>query len=240
MTSDSERGLLASVVIPVRDGEATLRSCLEALATQTAPPDSFEVIVVDDGSADSSARIAVQAGARLLQQEHRGAGAARNLGASSAKGEILLFTDADCEPLPDWVERMLAPFNDASVAGVKGRYETRQESLVARFTQAEYEEKYDRLARRDTIDFVDTHAAAYRRTVFEESGGFDPAFMYDEDQELSFRVARAGHALVFAPEARVYHLHPDKLGTYLRRKIRLGRWKVRVHIRHPSRTWSNA
>jgi GT2 family glycosyltransferase len=130
---------------------------------------------------------------------------------------------------------MLSPFADPDVAGVKGAYLTHQRSLVARFAQAEYEEKYDRLARGSQIDFIDTHAAAYRREVFVAHGGFDPEFMLDEDQEFSFRLARAGHKLVFAPEAVVYHLHAATIWSYAWRKMRLGRWKVRVHARHPAK-----
>jgi glycosyltransferase involved in cell wall biosynthesis len=228
---------LASVIVPVFNGAATLGGCLRALAQQTVPRASYEVIVVDDGSSDDSAAIAARYRAMVLRQAHAGAAAARNRGAAAARGEILLFTDADCEPQPDWIEAILAPFADPEVAGVKGVYGTRQGSAVARFTQAEYEEKYTRLADRAQIDFVDTYAAAYRSAVFQQAGGFDTAFPRAtvEDQELSYRLAAAGHKLVFAPQARVYHRHPSTPWHYARRKVHLGRWKVRVHARHPAR-----
>jgi cellulose synthase/poly-beta-1,6-N-acetylglucosamine synthase-like glycosyltransferase len=193
------------------------------------------VIVVDDGSSDGSLEIAARHGAKVICQEHRGAAAARNRGVAEALGQILLFTDADCEPLPDWIEQMVAALADPEAVGVKGVYRTRQRSWVARFAQAEYEEKYNRLAHAEKIDFIDTYAAGYRRDVFLRSGGFDAAFLYDEDQELSFRLAGAGHKLMFAPSAAVYHRHPDTVLGYIRRKVPLGRWKVRVHARHPAR-----
>ncbi len=206
-----------------------------ALSGQETEASSYKVIVVDDGSTDGSAQIASLKGVTVIRQDHTGAAAARNRGAQNAQGHVLLFTDADCEPSSDWIERMLQPFSDDAVAGAKGVYRTRQRSLVARFTQAEYEEKYDRLAQADQIDFVDTHAAAYRRELFLESGGFDPDYLLDEDQEFSYRLAQAGHRLVFAPKAVVYHQHPTTVWAYARRKIGLGRWKIRVHIRHPAR-----
>jgi cellulose synthase/poly-beta-1,6-N-acetylglucosamine synthase-like glycosyltransferase len=228
---------LASVIVPVYNGASTLGACLRALAQQTVPGDSYEVIVVDDGSTDASAAIGARHGAQVVHQAHAGAAAARNRGARAARGEILLFTDADCEPQEDWIEAMLAPLVAPDVAGVKGVYRTRQRSVVARFAQAEYEEKYTRLAGRAEIDFVDTYAAAYRRAVFLQSGGFDTAFPRAtvEDQELSYRLAAAGHKLVFAPGATVYHRHPGTPWQYARRKLHLGRWKVRVHARHPAR-----
>jgi cellulose synthase/poly-beta-1,6-N-acetylglucosamine synthase-like glycosyltransferase len=236
--SEADRALLpATIVVPVYNGAETLGGCLEALATQTVDANDYEVIVVDDGSTDASARIAARLGAQVILQEHAGAAAARNRGAEQALGQILLFTDADCEPLPDWIETMTAPFSDPVVAGVKGVYCTRQRSLVARFGQAEYEEKYARLSRMSQIDFVDTYSAAYRRRVFEQEKGFDTAFPAAtvEDQELSYRLARAGHKLVFASSARVYHLHPETVWRYAYRKAYIARWKVLVHAWHPSK-----
>jgi cellulose synthase/poly-beta-1,6-N-acetylglucosamine synthase-like glycosyltransferase len=230
-----QRSLLASVIVPVFDGAATLGACLRALAHQSVDETCYEILVVNDGSTDSSAEIADQMGLAVIGQDHAGAAAARNLGARHARGRILLFTDADCEPQPDWIEQMLVPFSDPDVVGVKGAYRTRQKSLVARFTQAEYEEKYDRLQRAERIDFVDTHSAAYRRDLFLEHGGFDPTFLFDEDQEFSFRLARAGHKLCFVRSAVVFHRHPATVWEYTWRKMRLGRWKVRVHLRHPAK-----
>ncbi len=227
--------LMTTVIVPVYNGAETLGTCLEALANQTADASCYEVCVVDDGSTDNTVEIAAKHKVSVIRQEHAGAAAARNQGARQSTSQILLFTDADCEPLPTWIEQMLAPFADPTVAGVKGVYRTRQRSLIARFTQAEYEEKYDRLAREEKIDFVDTYAAGYRREVFEAHQGFDPSFQFDEDQEFSFRLAQAGCKLVFGPTAAVYHQHPSSVWEYIWRKVHLGRWKVRVHVRHPAK-----
>jgi glycosyltransferase involved in cell wall biosynthesis len=237
MSVTSSVPLSASVIVPVYNGARTLDACLSALSSQTPIPGPYEIIVVDDGSTDGSAELAARHGARVIRQERQGAAAARNAGAQRAQGEILLFTDADCEPLPDWLAEMAAPLARPEVAGVKGIYQTRQDSLVARFVQAEYEEKYDRLAMASRIDFVDTYAAAYRREVFVAIGGFDTSYPAAtvEDQEFSYRVAEGGFALVFAPGARVYHQHTATVWRYFRRKAQIGRWKVRVHLYHPGK-----
>jgi cellulose synthase/poly-beta-1,6-N-acetylglucosamine synthase-like glycosyltransferase len=240
-----------SVIVPAYNAAHTIGRCLEALAQQTLPRDCYEVIVVDDGSADETGvQVREQPGVRLLVQAHAGPAAARNLGVQHAQGELVLFTDADCEPAPDWIEQISAPFGRQSlpageglVAGAKGAYLTRQRALVARFVQIEYEERYERMARLATVDFVDTYSAAYRRDIFVETGGFDTSFPVAsvEDQEFSFRLAGQGYRLVFVPQARVYHWgHPGSLGAYWRRKLRIGFWKVKVLRRHPAKLWRDS
>lgn len=226
---------LYSVIVPAFQAAGTIGACLEALAGQTIPRECYEIIVVDDGSTDDTAAIARQAGVCVITQPNEGPAAARNRGASAARGGLLLFTDADCAPVPGWVAALAAPFTDSRVAGAKGAYLSRQRGVVPRFTQLEYEDRYDRMAGAETIDFVDTYSAAYRRDVFLANGGFDPAFLIDEDQEFSFRLAEKGYRLVFVPDARVYHRHNPTLRAYVRRKFLIGHWKVLVAQRHPGR-----
>jgi len=227
-----------SVIVPAYQAEATIGKCVRALNEQTVPREHYEIIVVDDGSTDRTADVARQAGAdRVLTIPHGGPAAARNAGAEAARGEILLFTDADCEPFPDWIERMTAPFADPQVAGAKGVYRTRQRSLIARLVQLEYEFRYERMARLPSIDFIDTYAAAYRRAVFLREGGFptDVPVPSVEDIDLSFRLAQAGYRLVFVPDARVWHTHPSTLKAYLARKARYSFWRGLIYLRHPEK-----
>jgi glycosyltransferase involved in cell wall biosynthesis len=225
--------LRISVIIPAYNAADTIGRCLEALDAQTHPPD--EIIVVDDGSTDDTAQVAGAFDVHVITQPNQGPGAARNRGVAAAHGDLLLFTDADCAPAPDWVACMIAPFTSAEVAGAKGTYRTHQRGLVPRFVQIEYENRYDRMRGRSSIDFIDTYSAAYRSDVFRSSGGFDAALRMNQDQELSFRLTADGHRLVFVPEARVYHLHDASLKEYVRRKFWIGYWKARVVRAHPSK-----
>ncbi|HPA44874.1 MAG TPA: glycosyltransferase [bacterium] len=235
----------ATIIIPVyRDAESVLR-CLDAILHQETDR-CLETIVVDDGSKDDTVSIIENWIAdhatpdrivRTLAQDHAGPAVARNRGAKEATGPILLFTDADCEPHADWVERMLAPFEDPAVQGVKGAYETRQTSWVARLVQVEYEEKYIRMAQFDSIDFIDTYSAGFRRDVFLSLGGFDEGFPTAsvEDQEFSFRLAEHGYRMVFVPDARVVHRHAETLSHYIRKKFRIAYYKSYLLVRHPGR-----
>jgi cellulose synthase/poly-beta-1,6-N-acetylglucosamine synthase-like glycosyltransferase len=132
---------------------------------------------------------------------------------------------------------MLAPFADAEVVGVKGAYRTRQKPLMARFVQAEYEDRYRIMAHISNIDFIDTYSAAFRRERFEEIGGYDTEFPVAcaEDVELSYRMSAKGWQMRFAPRAIVYHQHPDSLGRYLKKKFKFAFWRVLAVRKNPSK-----
>lgn len=232
-----QNALKASVVIPAWNAEETLGTTLAALTRQTLPASAFEVIVADDGSTDDTARTAKRFGVRLIQQENAGPAAARNAGAAVARGEILVFTDADCEPAEDWLERMTAPFADPEVSGAQGVYQTRQRGLAPRFAQAEFEDRYDLMRRAPSIDLVATYSAAFRRDVFLRMDGFNENFPAadNEDTEFSYRLAAAGHKLVLVPEAVVRHRHPATLRSYLRTKFGRAYWRVIVYRAYPDK-----
>lgn len=226
-----------SIIIPALNARSTLSACLSACQKQTLPPGiTTEIILVDDGSRDGTQAVGEAAGVQIIQHATpRGAGAARNSGLAVATGEIIFFTDADCVPTPNWVAEMIRPFQDSSVQGCKGIYATQQPELVARFVQIEYEDKYDLLRTQPVIDFIDTYSAGYRTAVLRECGGFDETIHYVEDQELSFRLAAAGHKMVFQETAVVSHQHSNNLSHYFRKKVMIGYWKAQIMRRYPER-----
>jgi cellulose synthase/poly-beta-1,6-N-acetylglucosamine synthase-like glycosyltransferase len=173
----------------------------------------------------------------LITQANAGPAAARNRGALESHGAIILFTDDDCVPTPDWLEAMLQQFQDLEVVGVKGVYRTHQKELAARFVQIEYEDRYRLMARHSSIDFVDTYSAAFRRERFLEMNGYDTSFPVAcaEDVELSYRMSARGWKMKFAPEAIVYHTHPNTFSAYLRKKYKFAFWRVLAVRKNPSK-----
>jgi len=247
--------LVVSVIIPALNAAKTIVPCLDALFAQTLSRDDaasrgnqefglesnsprddashYEVIVVDDGSSDATRELAEARGARVIAQPNRGAGAARNLGAQRARGDIVLFCDADSVPDAHWLAAMATPFADPNVAGASGEKKTRQTNPWARLVQAEYDYKYDRIAAHRQIDFVDSSTAAYRRDLFLANGGFDSTLLEAEDTELSFRLAERGYKMVLVRDAIVWHTHPESVVEYLRRKYRYAIWRAVVYARFP-------
>lgn len=225
---------LVSVIVPAFNAEVTIGACIAALNAQRFEH-PFELIVVDDGSTDNTAAIARAAGATVITTTRGRPAAARNAGIQAARGAIICCTDADCTPHADWLQQITLQLQDDSIVACKGIYKTRQRSKVARFVQLEYEDKYDLLRRQETIDFIDTYSAAYRRDVLLANNGFDERFDYLEDQELSFRLAARGYRMVFQDTAVVDHLHSATLGAYVRKKRIIGFWKAQVVRRFPGR-----
>jgi len=226
-----------SVIIPAYNAEKTIGACLEGVSRQSLPEAAYEIILVDDGSTDATAELARAFDLKYLFQENQGPASARNYGASNACGDIFLFTDSDCVPDYQWIEKMTAPFDSPEVVAVKGAYKTRQTALVARFAQSEFVDRYAYLKKSDSIDMVDTYAAAFRKEIFLKMGGFDQSFpaANNEDTEFSYRLAAKGCRLVFNQDAFVYHVHPETLFRYLKTKFWRGYWRIIVYRRFPGK-----
>jgi len=198
-----------TVVVPVRDGEATIRTCIEALLAQDWPRDALELIVVDNRSTDATRAVIGEYPVRLLEERGvQSSYAARNRGVASSHGDILAFTDADCVPAPGWVRALAGAFGDRGVGIAAGPIEAwRAERLVERY-QAVRALRAERAMRHPILPFAQTANAACPRVVFDAVGGFDAACPFGGDLDFSWRVQRhTGLRLTYQPAAVVHHRH---------------------------------
>jgi GT2 family glycosyltransferase len=189
-----------SVVIP-SGRPLRLPHALEALAGQTLPPDEFEVLVVRDGDASSGADAPEGLAVRSLAGAQRANIAVlRNLGWREARAPIVAFTDDDCRPAPDWLERLLTGADEGDELILQGR------------TEPDPDERHllHGLARSQTIvgpsDWYQTCNIAYPRSLLERLGGFDEAFgQLGEDTDLGLRAREAGARILYLDDALVWH-----------------------------------
>jgi glycosyltransferase involved in cell wall biosynthesis len=211
-----------SVIVPARNAAGRIEGLLAALSRQTAS-EAYEVVVVDDGSQDATAELVRRSGTARLISIAAPAGVydARNRGIEASRAEVLAFTDADCVPAPDWIERGLAALERSHADVLAGRFEA---PLGERPTAAEI---LDLTHNYDQERYAaEGHGAAgnlwIRREVVERVGGFDPALRSGGDTEFGQRATAAGFRLVYAPEVVVRHELIGSLPLLARRYFRLG------------------
>jgi len=231
--SDENSSLFVSIVVPMYNEEKTVGKCIESLLNQSYSSHNYEIIVVSDGCNDNSEEIvrnimkfANKFDIKMVRQENQGAAAARNFGAKSSRGAIVLFIDADCIADFRWIEEMIKPLSKNNVAGVQGAYKTKQKEIIAQLSQIEFEERFIKLQQTEYVDFVGSFSAAYKREVFEKFNGFDTKFVMNEDVDLAYRISSDGYSLYFNPDAVVSHLHPESLSKYIRLKFWRGFWRT--------------
>ncbi len=208
----------ASVIIPTCNRAADLHHCLHALAEQSLSPAQFEVLVIDDGSSDDTAKVVEtfrgnsHLDVRYHYQPNRGPAAARNRGIGLARGDLVAFTDDDCRPDPEWLADLLAALpSDSRCAGVGGRTIRLRESMTARYMDAIG--MMNPRIKGDQVLWLVTANALYRRSCLEEIGGFDERFPRPggEDVDLSARLRSHGYYFTTTVRALLRHNHRDTL-----------------------------
>ena len=192
--------MTVSVIIPIYNEEKVTGNCLASLERQTIPA---EIIVVDDGSTDGSTKFA------KYKQKHQGPGAARNLGASKAKGDILVFVDADMEFEPDFIEKLIAPIVAGKTIGTfsKEEYLLNKDNVWARCWNINLGRKPEKM-HPDGYPNEQRVFRAILKSKFEQAGGFDTNVGYTDDWSLSQKLDILATA---ASGAKYYHMNPATL-----------------------------
>lgn len=214
-----------SVIIPVFNDFEDLVHCLKQLEQQTYPSDFFEVIVVDNGSdKDIHPVVTPFPHVRADRELQTGSYAARNRAIALAKGEIFAFTDADCIPQPDWIEKGVERLTQIPNCGlVAGRVETFVQDanhptpvelydLVFAFNQANYIQNYK--------FGVTANLFAWKKT-FEKVGLFDQYLQSGGDYEWGWRVHQAGFQQGYADDACIAHPARQTFQELRKKTVRL-------------------
>ena len=205
-----------TVVIPTHRRETRLAFALDALAEQTLPRDRFEVIVVRDSADGSLTAPPPGLEVRFLTLPGPGPAMRRNHGWRQARAPLVAFTDDDCRPAPDWLERMVGA-SDGADAILEGR------------TEPDPDESHLHYGIARTIHVIaadrwyQTCNIAYPRRLLERLDGFDEELAFHcEDTDLGLRAEKLGARLVFVDEAIVRHaVHVRSFGAAVSDAARL-------------------
>ena len=228
------KNLSVSIVIPAYNCEKTIFKTLQGALNQSYG--DVEVIVVDDGSRDATPEIISGfKKARYFCQKNSGPASARNLGAKNAQGDIVFFTDSDCIPHQNWIEKAVVYFTDQEVGVVAGSYGiANKEYILARCIYSEILYRHSRLMPKYPKSFG-SYNFGVRKKVFDAVGGFNIGYKSasGEDNDLSYKILNAGYKIIFEKEALVDHYHPIKIWKYLSEQFRHGFWRVKMYIDHP-------
>ena len=237
--------LHVTVIIPTYNRPSLLQRTLSAVLDQTY--DRYEVVVVDDGS-DSEQREFLEAFAgrnqklRVIFQENQGPAAARNRGWETATGDVVAFTDDDCLPPTNWIERLVQGYQEhPEVAGVGswiGPLESEIEGNVFARHHAFKNRQIYQIPNHPVKGGADLHVGgtgsmSYRRFVYDEFGGFDEGFPLaaGEDADLQSRVTNAGYELLFVP-VKVDHIQEYSLRQFIDESVRRGRGLQHYNEKH--------
>lgn len=234
-----------SVIIPTYNRADKLDRCLRALQEQSLAPESFEVLVVDDGSNDATPELLKEWSKKwptlkVVHQKNSGQGIARNKALKMAAGQIILFIGDDIYGSPDFLLRHVEfhqkhPEKTFACLGLT-EWHGEVTPFMHWLTHGGPQFAYDHLRPAEEADFwyFYTSNLSLKRECLEEES-FDPSFKaYGwEDIELGYRLFQNGLKLIYTPEALAYHDHPMEESSLKNRMIKVGRSAVLFQKKQP-------
>ncbi len=234
-----------SVVVCTYNGARTLRECLAGLRRLDYP--DCEVIVVDDGSADETPRLARESGFRVVSEGRQGLSGARNSGLRAATGEIVAYIDDDAYPDPHWLSYLALAFRENSHAGVGGPNlaPAGDGPIAACITNAPGNPNHVLLSDGEA-EHIPGCNMAFRRDRLLAIGGFDPRFRRaGDDVDVCWRLRDRGWTLGFSPAAVVWHHRRGSVRAFWRQQFHYGAAEALLEAKFPERynsvghhTWS--
>ena len=212
---------LVSVIIPTYNEEQYVEDCLKSLKEQIFK--NFEVILVDDGSTDNTVKTATKYKIRIIKQNHKGPGTARNRGAREARGKILVLIDADMYFDRDYIKNLILPIiNDKEIIGTTHDYE------IATNLSSPWSRLWGKVRVSKDKAWQVKIFRAIKKDKFLEMGGFDQKYGYADDQTFWYK---HGIKPTVAKNTTCYHKNPSSLKATYKQARWIGKsWKERFKI----------
>lgn len=225
-----------SVIIPARNKADKIGQCLEAIFSQSYKP--YEVIIVDGHSTDGTAERAQRFPVKIFYQDYGAAGAARQIGVDNAEGEYVAFTDADCIPPHNWLEGLLAEF-DEGIVGVGGGFKhigkgfwTQSINLAFTTFLGSGRQLQGRVVKdKRFVKNIGCFNNMYRREAIMEVGGFNIHLSGADETELNRRLIKLKKGkLLYVPSAVVLHDHGRGLKEFAKNMYHYGGWRRECRV----------
>lgn len=236
---------LVSVVIPTLNAAKSLGAAFASLRAQTYPRDRIEILVVDGGSSDGTVALAEKAARsdpriRVMGGPGVNTPTALNIGITAAAGSIVWYMGGHGEADPRFLElgvaNLTAEPDLGCVGGVivpAGEGLTARANMIARFSVFGVGRGvYTTSPTRHDIETVQW--GVYWRGALERAGLFDPALQFGEDEELNYRIRRAGFRILYDPSMRITYCARPTFRSLFRQYRNYGRARFRVLRKHPS------
>lgn len=204
-----------SLYIPCFNVKIYLKACLEAVLEQSYPIE--EILVIDDGSTDSTLEIARQFPVKIIKHAfNKGLASSRNTAIKNAKGDFLASLDADCVPQKDWLEKLMVNFSSSKIAGVGGRLQEGSTTKITKQWRAVHMKQEWGEKKTNAIPFLFGSNSVFRKDILINLGGYNENYRNNyEDVDISQRVKKAGYTLVYEPQAVAYHIKEDNVFSLL-------------------------
>ena len=199
-----ERAPLVSVIVPTWNEAKCLPALLESLRAQARPP--VEILVADSGSTDGTQELARAKGAIVLEGERKGPGEGRNRGARAARGDLLVFVDADCIVPRDLIEAIVAAADASDVVGGATGFVPAQGTLAER-TLFLLANGYQRALTLWGYPHNAGFCFFFRRSAFEALGGIRDEMLLNETHDIALRSRTLGRFVIL----------PQRVQTSMRR-----------------------
>jgi cellulose synthase/poly-beta-1,6-N-acetylglucosamine synthase-like glycosyltransferase len=212
-----------SVIVCTFNGSRTLSKCLESLLRLDYP--NYEVIVVNDGSTDTTAKIASNYGFRVITTENRGLSSARNTGLKAATGEIVAYIDDDAHADPHWLRYLASTFMNTQHVGVGGpNIAPPDDGLIAECVAHSPGNPVHILLSDSEAEHIPGCNMAFRQAALAAIGGFDPQFrIAGDDVDVCWRLQQKGWTLGYSPGAMVWHYRRNSVRAYWKQQHNYGK-----------------
>lgn len=225
-----------SVIIPAHNEETTIRKTIESVLSQDH---AVDIIVVDDGSLDDTARIVEDIAAdfknvTLLRSGHRGKSAALNAALSKATRDVIVTLDADSDLMPGSLRAVVRPLSDGKIGAVAGVIRARKTmNPLTWFQDYEYIMQSGWRFASSNIDgnSIVPGFAAFRREALDKIGGFSSDTL-TEDFDIVVSLRKAGYSTTTIRDACIITSVPDSMKSLTRQRLRWGSGALQVIAKH--------